>query len=401
MSKSKFYVEGPVKDLLRFTKLDKQREAWIDSGEPVVDSSDIPAGFAQIFHPGPFEAEIVSVKEAPNAKTFRIKALPGYRVPYFRAGQYLSVKFEIDGKSLTRPYGICSSPKEAYEQGFVEITTKRKVGGYTSDYIWEHWQVGTKIRCDGGFGNLFYQTVKDADHVVALAGGTGITPFVSMAKDMLDTGRPKQLTILYGNRREEDILFKEELAALVAKSEGRLRVVHVLSDEEKPGYEQGFITAELVKKVLDTVDGKSYYISGPQAFYKFARTALLDAGVRYSKIHEEANGQSDDILQHPDYPQAMANKIFKLTLRYGVTSVELECNSSETLLVALERQGYANDSRCRSGECGWCRSYMESGDIWYRPESLAVRASDLEDGFVHVCSAYPMSDITLWVQNQL
>lgn len=165
--------------------------------------------------------------------------------------------------------------------------------------------------------------------------------------------------------------------------------------------ERGFINTDLIKKVIGEINEKSFFICGPQAMYSFANKALDDLGIIRRFRREEAYGESDDITAHQEFPPGKAGKIFRLLLRYGITEIELECRSDETLLIALERAGYAVDSHCRSGECGWCRSLLESGDIWYRPEGLGVRAGDIDDGFIHVCSAYPMSDVILRVQNQL
>ncbi len=401
---SNITVNGKVRDLIKFARLIPQRNAWIDSGKPFVDGSDPIAEFVKEFHPGLFDAQIDTVtEETPTTKTYRLKATEGYKLPFFYAGQYLSVKFEIDGRNCTRPYTISSSPLNAAEDGYIEITIKKKDGGYTSEYITNNWKPGVIIQCDGAFGNMWYHGIRDQKELVALAGGSGITPFRSIARDMLtESKRPEKLTILYGSRNQNDIIFREELDLLAKQSNGRIRVIHVLSEPTSDwDGEKGFITADLIKKVTGDTGGKSYFICGPQAMYGFVNKALDNLGVIRRFRQEEAYGESDDITAHSEFPAGKKGQVFRLTLRYGITEVELECRSDETLLVALERAGYAVDSHCRSGECGWCRSLLEKGDIWYRPEGLGVRAGDLDDGFVHVCSAYPMSDVVLRVHNQL
>jgi len=356
------------------------------------------------FHPGIFEAVISDTKvETPTTKTFRLKAAEGYKLPFFYAGQYISVKFEIDGRTFTRPYAISSAPVRGDKDVYIDITIKKKDGGYASKYIFNNWEKGTVIRCDGAFGEMWYNGIRDQKHVVALAGGSGITPFRAIAQDMLfGSGRPEKLTIIYGSCNQSDIIFKEELEALAEASKGRIQVFNVLS-EPLPGWDDecGFITAELIKKILGDTDGKSFYLCGPQAMYAFVNKSLDELGIIQRFRRHEAYGESDDITRHPEYPKDKAGKTFKLMLRYGITDVELKCSAEDTLLVALEKAGYAVDSHCRSGECGWCRSLLEKGEIWYRPEGLGVRESDIDDGYIHVCSAYPMSDIVLRVQNQL
>ncbi|NCB52088.1 MAG: 2Fe-2S iron-sulfur cluster binding domain-containing protein [Clostridia bacterium] len=395
-------VNGYIKDIVRFTRIIPDRRAWIDAGKPKVDGSDPVAAFAGELHPGPIKVKITEVKNvSPSTKQFRLEPMPGYSLPFFCAGQFLSVKHEINGKRLTRPYSIVSSPRDASEGGYLEIALKKKPDGFCSEYVWDNWAAGTELLCDGAFGNMFFDGIRDKKHVVALAGGSGITPFRSIARDMLQGGRPEKMTILYGSCRRDDIIYKDDLEKLEKALDGRLKVVHVLSDDPAWEGEKGFLSAELIRRIIGDVSEVSFYMSGPQIMYEFVNKALDELGVtqRYRRL--EAYGETDDITAHPDFPAAQVGKEYKLTLKYGITTVQLKCKSTETLLIALERAGYAVDSRCRSGECGWCRSLLIAGNIWYRPEGLAVRESDKSLGFVHVCSAYPMCDIVLRVQNQL
>jgi len=395
-------VNGYIKDIVRFTKIIPDRRAWIDAGRPEVDGSDPVADFAEELHPGPIKVKITEERDvSPSTRQFRLEPLPGYRLPFFCAGQFLSVKHEINGKRLTRPYSIVSTPRDADEDGYLEIALKKKPGGYCSEYVWENWAPGTELLCDGAFGNMWYSGIRDSSHVVALAGGSGITPFCAIARDMLQGGRPEKMTILYGSCKQDDIIYKDDLEKLEKALDGRLKVVHVLSDEPCWEGEKGFLSAELIERLVGDVHGVSFFMSGPQVMYEFVNRALDELGVKERYRRLEAYGETDDITAHPDFPAAHTGKVYNLTMKYGISEVSMPCKATETILVALERAGYAVDSRCRSGECGWCRSQLLEGKVWYRPEGLALRESDKALGFVHPCSAYPMSDIVLRVHNQL
>ena len=156
----------------------------------------------------------------------------------------------IDGALVHKPYTIRSNPADALgtENTSYTLTIKRTNPAYASAYILDNWKQGDKVDISGPLGDFYYQGLRDAKHVVALAGGSGITPFYSMAAAIVSGLEDFDLTILYGSRTADGILLKDEIEELAAKSGGRVKVVHVLSDEEREGYEHGFVTAELIKK---------------------------------------------------------------------------------------------------------------------------------------------------------
>ena len=185
---------------------------------------------------------------------------------FFKAGSYLSVFLDINGMKLTRPYSISSSPQEALD-GKVTLTIKRVPGGIASNYMLDHWKVGDKITLTGPLGEFVYLPVRDGSTVIGVAGGSGITPFHSFAKAIAEGDEDFNLVLLYGSRTEKDILFKDAFDA-IQKQTDKVKVVHVLSDEEKPGYEHGFITADLIRKYAPAED-YSIFLCGPAGMYSF------------------------------------------------------------------------------------------------------------------------------------
>jgi len=401
--KSKFSVNGYFKDLMGWFKLMKRREEFIASGDIAkLDMSDNAALLAKELHPGLITVEIAEVKEeTPSSRSFVFKPCDGYKLPFFNAGQHISVKFCIDGKWLTRPFSVASTPMEA-DRGTLQITLRKKPGGYVSEWVWDNWKVGTKLQFEGAFGDGYWSSIRDTEHVVGIAGGSGITAFRSIAKDMADTGRPKKFTILYGSRSQDDIIFYDELNAIAAASGGAVEVYNILS-EPKEGWEgeTGFIGADIIKKLVPDWDKVSYFISGPQAMYDFIDKELAAMGVRKKFIRKEEYGETDDITLSPLYPKGKEDKVFKIKVIYGVDERIIEAKATDTVVVSLEKAGIAPDSHCRSGACGWCRSLLKEGDVWQRPQSDGVRAADKDMGYFHPCSAYPMSDLTIEVFTRL
>ena len=402
--KAKFRVRGYFKDLMGWFKLMKRREEWIAAGDPNnIDLTDNPAALAKELHPGIIDVVITDIKdETPSTKTFTFKPCEGYNLPFFYAGQHISVKVCIDGKWVTRPFSVASSPMEAARDGFLQITLRKKPGGYVTSWVWDNWKVGTKLQFDGAFGDGYWSSIRDRAHVVGIAGGSGITAFRSIAKDMADTGRPKKFTILYGSRNQDDIICFDELNELAAKSNGAITVYNILS-EPNAGWtgETGFISADIIKKLVPDWNDVSYFVSGPQGMYDFLDGEFAKMGIRKKFIRKEEYGETDDITASPLYPKGKEDKTFKIKVLYGNDVQVIDAKATDTVVVSLEKAGIAPDSHCRSGACGFCRSLLLEGEVWQRPQSDGVRAADKDDGYFHPCSAYPMSDLTIQVHSRL
>ena len=185
---------------------------------------------------------------------------------------------------------------------FVEITVRRsKCDGFICDHINDNVKPGDTFRGQMGLGQFYYEPLRDAKHVMALAGGVGITPFASMAKEVAHGTLDMDLTILFGSVSSDDIALKEELEQL--KSD-RLRIVHVLSGDEPdwPG-ERGFLSAELIRKYAE--GDCTFFICGPQVMYRFLHGELDKMGIPARRIRFEVFGQAKDITQFAGYPEGM------------------------------------------------------------------------------------------------
>jgi len=400
--KAKVSVHGYAVDLMSWFNLMKARQAWIDSGNTDFDMSDHAADLAKELHPAITRAVITAVKdETPSTKTFTFKPAEGYQLPYFYAGQHISVKFCIDGKWVTRPFSVSSAPRDT-DDGFLQITLRKKSGGYVTGWIWDNWNEGTEVVFDGAFGEGYWSSIRDTKHLVGIAGGSGITAFRSIAREMLKSHRPEKFTILYGSRNENDIIFYEELNELAATSGGTVEVFNILSE---PGAEwtgeTGFISADLIRKLVPDWNQVTYFISGPQAMYDFLDKEFEKMGIREKHIRKEEYGETDDITRSPLYPGGHENETFNIKVVFGTDVQTIPAKATDTVVVSLEKAGLAPDTHCRSGACGWCRSLLLEGEVWQRPQSNGVRASDKDHGYFHPCSAYPLSDLTIKVESRL
>ncbi len=328
-----------------------------------------------------------------EAKTFLLSA---DTAAYFRAGQYLSVSLNIGDSVLTRPYSISSAPSLS-KKGKYAITVRRTPGGFASDYILDTWKVGDAVTVSEPLGNFYYEDLRDEKDVIALAGGSGITPFLSMAHAIADGDEDFNLTILFGSRTENGILFKKELDE-IAKKCNKVKVVHVLSDEKKKGFENGFINAEIISKYAPSDRPYSVFMCGPEAMYRFAEKELEKLGLDRKHVRRELLGVTKKVWENADYSTENKGKTFSAVIRQGSEEHTISVSADEPVLAAIERAGIAAPSRCRSGECGWCRSKLIDGNVYVPAENDEDRReSDKITGYIHPCSAFALSDLVIEV----
>lgn len=387
-------------DMLKFANLAKKREQIIAAAPAEEIKADYPINnLAKAMHPDyqPLVVDEIIDHAAAGAKTFVFRRSDGKPACYFRAGQYISLKLPIGDSFVTRPYSISSSPKWALE-GKVAVTIKTNPGGFAADYMLENLKVGDEIKGTEGLGSFYYEKHRDQKHVIALAGGSGITPFLSMAYAIRDGIEDFRLTILFGSRNEDVILFKDEFDAIMAKTD-KVKVVHILSEEEKEGFEKGFITAELIKKYAGE-DPYSIFICGPEAMYRFVAKEVEKLGLEKKYVRQEFLGATKTVWEQPDYPQECKDKVFKLTVKQGPVETVCDCSANEPILVAIERAGIKAPSRCRSGECGWCRSRVVSGDVFIPAETDGRRWADKQCTEIHPCASFALSDITIVIPGE-
>ena len=387
-------VKNFLADVGGASRVTKARLNAFASASPALADVDPIGDVSREWHPGPIELVVTKITPAcKTAKTIRFERTDGKKLPFFYAGQYIVLDFKIGESLISRPYSISSAPYQARaEKPFVEITVRKSKGdGFICDYVNDELKVGDILTGNMGLGQFYYEPLRDAKHVVALAGGVGITPFASMAKEVANGTLDIDLTILYGSASSDDIVLKEELDALEGAC-GNLHIVHVLSDDE-PGWtgEKGFLTAELIKKY--SAEDTTYFICGPQVMYTFLRKEVAKLDVPARRVRFEVFGQAKDIAMYEGFPTELRHETFTITVVRGISEVEIPAKATESIVVALERAGIRIETGCRSGECGFCRTKVLSGDYFVCPEGDGRRAADKEFNYVHACAAYPLSDM--------
>jgi len=398
MSRLKVVVRSDFIDMVRFAKMIPIRTAMIEKAP----NYPLPKSYAvnrtaDILHPREQKLRVKEISEHTcDAKSFVLESAENRPLAYFRAGQYLSVNLRIGNAVLTRPYSIASSPSRAL-QGEYMVTVKRAADGFASGFILDNWEVGTEVSVSAPEGNFYYEPLRDAKTVIGIAGGSGITPFLSLANAINEKTEDAQLILLYGCRNEKEILFKNELDTL-AEENDKIKVIYVLSDlkKKKAGFEKGFIDSKLIEKYAP--EKFSLFICGPKAMYEFAEGEIKKLGIEKKYVRFELFGAANDAAKIKGFPKDAVGKVFNCTVKVkGDEKTKIPCMAQESVLTALERAGISVPSRCRSGECGFCRTKLISGEVFIPEETDGRRIADAKFGYIHPCSSYPLSDIEIHV----
>lgn len=394
MARPKLWKLNPMD----FTKMTPARNEVIEKAEakPLPPTNSyVPNRIANALHPGVQHLKVNKIVENENAKTYYLEANAekGTKsLAYFSAGQYLSIELEIGKMKLNRPYSLASSPKEALE-GTYMLTIKRVDGGLASNYILDNWAVGTEVTASEPLGTFTYEPLRDAKTVIGLAGGSGITPFRSLAKAIVDGDEDAELVLLYGTNTLKEAIFQEEFKEL-EKLSPKFKLVNVLSAEDKDGVEKGFITAELIKKYAP--EQYSIFMCGPQAMVNFVDKEIEKLNLRKKFVRHELFGEYFNPDKEEDYPTNV-NPTFNITVRIAGKEQTIVANANDSILRSLEKNGIKSPAHCRSGECGWCHSHLISGEI-YVPKSVdGRREADLIYGYIHPCCSFPLSDLVIEV----
>jgi ferredoxin-NADP reductase len=330
------------------------------------------------------------LQETETTRTLRLVAKDGY-LPPFQAGQYINVFVDAAGIRTSRPYSISSSPNQI---AYYDLTIRRVNDGFVSDYLLNDIGVGDELESSGPAGNFMYNPLFHGDDLVFLAGGSGITPFMSMIREVTEKNLGRRIHLIYGSDSTDDVIFAEELNKRADKHANFSWDLVISSPPE--GYQglTGFITADLLKNILGDLSSRMFYLCGPEAMYTFCEKELGSLSIPKRKIRTEMYGPPKEVTLQPGWPsEVKADAVFQVALRGGKT---IEAKASEPLMISLERAGIVIPALCRSGECSLCRTKLISGRV-YQPEGVKLRKSDRDFGYIHACMAYPLDNLEIMV----
>ncbi len=314
----------------------------------------------------------------------------------FAPGQHLALRAEIDGEDVRRNYSICSAPYE----NTLRIGVKRVSGGVFSNWLASSLKCGDEIEImapSGSFTAPFAPHRKG--HYVGIAGGSGITPILSLLKTALESEPQSRFTLIYSNRDSSSVMFLEELAQLKNRYMARLELYHFLSREsEDVALFNGRLTPEKCCEIFDTLFNvgsiSDFFICGPSPMMDAAEAALVDRNVPAHQIHVErfsADRPTEEIMAALAVStDRAAGTVMKLTLDGRTRDVIFDATAGN-ILDSARSGGLSAPYACKAGVCATCRAKVVSGEVTMAAR-YGLTDDEIEAGYILTCQAIPVGE---------
>ena len=316
----------------------------------------------------------------------------------FTQGQYLTLRQRIAGEEVRRSYSICAG----IDDGELRVGVRRVRGGRFSNWLAENLRAGDTIDVMPPQGRFFVPIDANAPrNYLCVAGGSDITPMISIMRTVLANEPGSRVTLVYGNRRAASTMFKEELEDLKNRYVTRVSLHHVFSEERVDSpLNQGVLDRAKLTEFLqgliqaDRIDHA--FVCGPFMMNDEAEAALLAAGVAAERIHIERfgvpipadSGFGAQAAPVPAPAPGDAADAQLTVVRDGITHLIEFHEADNNLLDACAHAGLDVPYSCKSGVCGTCRAHLDSGEV-RMTRNYALEKRDLDAGFILTCQAHP------------
>jgi ring-1,2-phenylacetyl-CoA epoxidase subunit PaaE len=340
-------------------------------------------------------AEIVA--ETAEARSIRFhvpEALAGaFR---FKPGQHLTLRAELDGEEVRRNYSLCVAP----EEGQLKVTVKRIAGGLFSNWANDNLKAGDSIDVMEPHGSFTWDFDPDeANHYAAFAGGSGITPVMSLLKAAMIEEPGSRFTLFYGNRDSQSVIFLEELARLKNRHMDRLEIHHFLAEESEDielfnGMLDSAKCGDILGNLIDPAEVTSFFICGPGPMMDSAEAALVERGVASEKIHLErfTADRPPEALQAQ--LEAMSRQARGLTIEVTLDGrrrrVPFDAQAGN-ILDSARLAGLAAPFACKAGVCATCRARVVSGEVEMAAR-YGLTDEEIGAGYVLTCQSVPKGE---------
>jgi ferredoxin-NADP reductase len=367
---------------------------------PAADEKATPPAVSEANSPPPLTANWRGqlrvgsiIKETPNVKTFRLLPSSGdHFLPFtFVPGQFLNVAFWIGGARMNRSYSISSSPTQ---REYVDLTVRREPRGAVSRHIVDLLKVGDRIEAGGPVGKFTF-TGNEADSIVLISGGVGITPMVSISRYLTEQSWPGDIFFIYVCRTPADYILADEIAALERRNP-KLHVVITMTRPEGTDWKgpRGHLTKELLMQTVPNLGSRRIHLCGPIPMMDATKALLADMGVSPDQLKTEAFGT-------PKPSPAAAGTTAKATaeatgplVTFSKNNKSSKIHEGQTVLELSEELGIGIEFSCRVGTCGVCKVKMTSGEVDQAVQD-ALDADDKTNGIILACQAKPKGDIAV------
>ena len=336
------------------------------------------------------------VPETAEANSIRFDIPSELREAFaFKAGQHLTLRATIEGEEVRRNYSLCTAPAESDWM----VTVKRIGGGLFSNWVGDQLKAGDTLEVmvpHGSFTTEF--DAANSRHLVGIAGGSGITPVMSLIKTLLREEPRSRVTLLYGNRDSSSVIFLEALAGLKDKHLGRLEIYHFLDQEEQDiELFNGILNRERLEEAItalvpDAAEVGGWFICGPGPMMDAAEGALRDRNIPRERIHIErftADRPSNAVSQEMAQLQTQAEGVtVSVTLDGRTRRVPFTAGN---ILDSARAAGLPAPFACKAGVCATCRAKVTKGEIEMAAR-FGLTDEEVAAGYVLTCQSVPLSD---------
>ena len=314
----------------------------------------------------------------------------------YRAGQYVTLRAEVGERELRRSYSLCSAPHE----NELRVAIKRVEGGMFSHWAHMLLRAGDSMDVLPPNGHFVYEPQADGTrHILLLAAGSGITPVFSILKTALETEASSHVTLVLGNRRVKDIIFREQIEDLRDRHLARFQLIHTLSGEvqEAPianGRIDGAKIANLIPTLINPNSIDEVYICGPGAMIEAAANACLDAGVPAQRIYKEIFGVPRAVVREGPRAVAASDTDDRAWVSVIADGIERELRvgfKGDSVLDVVLGSGIDVPYACKAGVCCTCRAQVLEGEV-RMDANYALEQHEVDRGFVLTCQAHPVTD---------
>lgn len=315
----------------------------------------------------------------------------------YKSGQFLTLIIPIGDKEVRRAYSLCSSP---FIDDDLAVTVKRVENGLMSNWLPDNLKVGDTVKVMEPMGVFTTEYDKSKKrHIIMFAGGSGITPMMSIIKSMLDQEPDSIASLIYCNRDIESIIFKEKLDSLQTDFEGRLHVIHVLDDAPMnwQGH-SGLLNHDMLEKIFERIpnwghENSTFLMCGPEGMMKNVENLLAEQNIPRENIFKESfvAGTIDKELKKEE--PAEADKVIEreVTVIYDGDEHKFTVKPDSSILETALDLGIDLPYSCQSGLCTACRGKCLSGKVKLDEEE-GLSEAELNEGFVLTCVGHPLTD---------
>ncbi len=314
----------------------------------------------------------------------------------FKQGQYITIKLNVNGEEIRRSYSICTSP---YSEKELRVAVKEVKDGRASSLMNRHWKVGDMVEVMTPMGN-FHSVLSgnNKKHYVLFAGGSGITPMMSILKSVLYIEKQSTVTLIYANRDEESVIFNTEIQKIAGDNADRFKVVNVYDapKSEVSDLQKGLLSADRVKAIIENyrgINADEYFICGPGPMMENIKNALESLKISKEKIHIEYFSAVVDAVNNAATNEVTGKAVNSAitVIQYGFETQMMLNTEGLSILDASIEAGVDAPFSCKGAVCCTCRAKVLEGKV-KMDNNFALTEAEVEEGFVLTCQAHPLTE---------